>query len=77
MSVTIGFLVTYLTNALLPRLLSLAGLPALGGSKLLPFKNDGGHCALGDLQHCRNVLGPFPQSVPRHKPVLELYGEFL
>ena len=26
----------------------------LRGSKLLPFKNDGGHCVLGDLQCCRN-----------------------
>jgi hypothetical protein len=44
--VTIGFLVTSLTKALLPRLLSLAGRPSsrnsLGGSKLLPVKNDGG-----------------------------------
>ena len=23
---------------------------SLGGSKLLPFKNDGGHCVLGNLQ---------------------------
>ena len=23
---------------------------SLGGSKLIPFKNDGGHCVLGDLQ---------------------------
>ena len=23
---------------------------SLGGSKRLPFKNDGGHCVLGDLQ---------------------------
>jgi hypothetical protein len=29
---------------------------SLGGSKLLPFKNDGGH-------------GAFPRSVPRHNPV--------
>ena len=51
--VTIGFLVTSLTKALLPRLLSLAGWPAvgsLGGSKHPPFKNDGGLCVLGDLQ---------------------------
>ena len=41
--VTIGFMVTSLTKALLPRLLSL------GGFKLLPFKNNGGHCVLGDL----------------------------
>ena len=25
---------------------------SLGGSKLLLFKNDGGHCVLGDLQCC-------------------------
>ena len=36
----------------------------IGGSKLLPFKNDGGHCVLGDLQCCRNVLVPFSRSVP-------------
>ena len=50
---------------------------SLGGSRLLPFKNDGGHCVLGDLQCCRNVLVPFPRSVPRHHPVSELYGQFL
>jgi hypothetical protein len=50
---------------------------SLGGSKLLPFKNDLGHCVLGDLQCCRNVLVPFPRSVPRHNPVLDLYGQFL
>ena len=47
--VTIGFLVTSLTKALLPRLLSLAG----------------------------NILVPFPRSVTRNNPVLELYGQFL
>ena len=46
---------------------------SLCGSKLLPFKNDGGHCALGDLQ----CLVPFPRSVPRHNPVSELYRQFL
>ena len=49
----------------------------LGGSKLLPFKNDGGHCVLVYLQRCRNVLVPFPRSVPLHNPVSELYGQFL
>ena len=34
--VTIGFLVTYLTKALLPRLLSLAGRPALGRVLVVP-----------------------------------------
>ncbi|KAK6321545.1 hypothetical protein J4Q44_G00085210 [Coregonus suidteri] len=78
--VTIRLLVTSLTKALLPRLHSLAGRSALGrvfGSKLLPFRNDGGNCVLGDLQCCRNVLVPFPRSVPRHNPVSELYRQFL
>ena len=44
---------------------------SLGGSKLVPFKN-GGHCVLGDLQCCRNVLVPFPRFVPRHNSVSEL-----
>jgi hypothetical protein len=38
---------------------------------------DGDHCVFGDLQFCRNVLVPFPRSVPRHNPVLELDGQFL
>ena len=42
--VTIGVLVISPTKALLSRFLSL------GVSKLLPFKNDGGHCVLEDLQ---------------------------
>jgi hypothetical protein len=50
---------------------------SLGGSKHLPFKNDWGHCVLGDLQCCRNVVLHFPRSVPRHKPVSELYGQLL
>jgi hypothetical protein len=33
---------------------------SLGGSKLFPFKNDGGHSVLGDLQCCRTFLVPFP-----------------
>ena len=50
---------------------------SLGGSKLFPFKHYGGHCVLGYLQCCRNVLVPFLRSVPRHNPVYELYGQFL
>jgi hypothetical protein len=49
---------------------------SLGGSNILPFKNDGGHFVLGDLQWCRNVMVSFPRSVPRHNPVSELYGQF-
>ena len=33
----------------------------LGGSKLLPFKNDRGHCVLGDLQCYRSFFGSLPQ----------------
>ena len=61
LSVSIGFLVTSLSKALFLRLLSLARWPALGGSKLLPFNNDGGHCVLGDLQCCRIFVSTFPQ----------------
>ena len=50
---------------------------SLGGSKLLPFKNDGGHCVLGDLQCSRNILVPVPRSVSWQNPVSELYGQFL
>jgi hypothetical protein len=46
---------------------------SLGGSKLLPFKNDRGHCVLGDLHCCKMFLVPFPRSVPRHNHVSELY----
>ena len=54
--VTIGFLVTSLVAT---------SRKSLGGSKRLPFKNDGGHSVLGDLQCCRNVLVHTPRSVPR------------
>ena len=47
----------------------------LGDSKHLPFKNDGGHCVLGDLQCCSLV--PFLRSVSRHNPVSKLYGKVL
>jgi hypothetical protein len=56
---------------------SASSRKSFGGSKLHPFKNDGGHCVLGDLQCSRNVLFPFPRSVPRHNPISELYGQFL
>ena len=41
-----------------------ASSKSLVGSKRLPFKNDGGHCVLGDLQCCRHFLVPFPRFVP-------------
>ena len=49
----------------------------LGGFKLLPFRNDGSHCVLEDIQFCRNVLVPFPRFLPRHNPVSALYEQFL
>ena len=50
-----------------------SSMKSLGGSRpLLPFKNDGGHCVLGDLQCYRHFLVPFPRSVPWHNPVSEL-----
>ena len=48
---------------------------SLGGSKHVPFKNDRGHCVLGTLNAAKNVLVPFPSSVPLHNPVSELYGQ--
>ena len=50
---------------------------SLGGPKLLTFKNDGGHCVLGDFQCCRNALVSFPRSVPWNNSVSLLYGQFL
>ena len=76
LAVCVGSL-SSLSKALLPNLLlSLASSRSLGGSKLLPFKNDGGHCVLGDLQWCRHFLVHFPRSVPQHNPVSELYRQF-
>ena len=46
---------------------------SLGGSKLLPFKNDGDHCSWEPSM----LLVPFPRSVHRQNPVPELYGQFL
>ena len=58
--VTIRFLVTSLTKALLPWLLSWARRPDLGGALVVPnffhFKNYGNHCALGNLQCSRIFL---------------------
>ena len=77
--VTIRFLVTSLTKALLPRLLSLARRPALGSVLVVP---NFFHLRIIEatvflaLQYCRLFLVPFPRSVPRHIPVSELYGQF-
>ena len=34
---------------------------SLGGYKLLPLKNDGGHCVFGDFQCCRIFFGTLNQ----------------
>ena len=79
--VTIGFLVTTPTKALLPRLLSLAGRPAL--ERVLVVLNFfhlrmmEGTVFLGTFNAADIFLVPFPRSVPRHNPVSELYGQLL
>ena len=68
--VTIGFLVTSLTKALLPQLLSLAGRPAhgsLAGSTLF-FRT---------INAAEMFLVPFSRYMPRHNPLLDLYRQFL
>ena len=79
--VTIGFLVTSVTKGLLPPIVQFGraaiSRKSLIGSKLIPFKNVGGHCVLLDLQCCRNVMLPFLRSVPWRNPVSELYRQFL
>ena len=57
--------------------LAASSRKSLGGSKLLPFKKDGGHSVPSDLQCCRHFLVPSPRSVRQHNPVSELYGQFL
>ena len=78
--VTIGFLVTSLTKALLPRSLNLDGRPALGRVLVVPiffqFTDDGGHCAHRDLQSSRIFSVPFPRFVPQDNPVSEVYRQF-
>ena len=78
--VTIGFLLISLTKALLHLLLSLAGQPALGRVLVVPnffHLRMMEATVLGDLQCCRNVLIPFPRSMPQHNLVLGLYGQLL
>ena len=78
--VTIRFLVTSLTKALLPRSLSLDSRPALGRVLVVPnfpFTDDGGHCAHWDLQSSRIFSVPFPRFVPQDNPVSEVYRQFL
>lgn len=77
--VTIVFLVTFLTKALLPRLLwwSASSRKSLSGSELLPLIEDGGHCLHWDLQNDRNFCVPFPRFVPKDNPVSEVNRWFL
>ena len=77
--VTINPMVTSLTKALLPRLLSLAGQSALGRVLMVPnfLRMIEVSVFLGTFKWCRNVLVPFPRSVPRHNPFSELYRQFL
>jgi hypothetical protein len=78
--VTIGFLFTSLSKALLYRLLSLDGRPALERVLVVPnffhLRMMEGHCVLGDLQCCRHFLVPFPRSVPTDNS-FDLFGLIL
>ena len=57
-------------------LIAQSGQVALGRvlvvTKLLPFKNYGGHCAPGTLQCSIICFAAFPRSVPPHNPISEL-----
>jgi hypothetical protein len=72
--VTIGFLVTSLIKALLPRLFSLAGQQALGRVLVVP---NFFHLRMMEVtvflgpSMLQNVFGtlPFPSPEPRHNPV--------
>ncbi len=48
-----------------------------GRPKRLPFKDYGGHCALGNLKCSRNVFVTLARSVPCHNSVSELFRQFL
>jgi hypothetical protein len=61
--VTIRYFVTSLTKALLPIAQfgqADSSRKSLGGSKPLPFKNDGGHCSWG-LSMQQKCFGTLPQ----------------
>ena len=77
---TIVFLVTSLTKALLPRLLSLARRPALERVLVVPnflhLRMMEATVFLGP-HISRHFLEPFPRSEPRHNPVSEFQGKFL
>ena len=71
------FLVTSLTNALLPRLLSLARRPVLGIPNLFHLRMMEATVFLGPFNAAEMFLVPFLRSVPRHNPVLELYRQLI
>ena len=77
--VTIGFLVTSLTKALLPRSLRVDGSPALGRVLVVPnfFHLQMIKATHWDLQCCGNFSVVFPRSVPRYNPVSEVHRQFL
>ena len=73
--VTIGFLVTFHTKSLLPRLLSLAGRPAPG--RVLVVPNLLCYYIMEAIVLLGTFNAAFPRSVPRPNPVSELWGQFL
>ena len=79
--VAIVFLVTSLTKALLPRLLSLSRQPALEIVLVVPnffhLRMMEATVFLSTFNAAEFFLVPFPRSVARHNSVSELYGQFL
>lgn len=81
--VTTGFLVTSLTRALLPRLLSLARWTALGRVLIVPnffhlrIMEATVLLKTFDAAKCVLMLGFFPGPMPPHNPVSELCRQFL
>ena len=78
---TIRFLVTYRTKALLPRLLSLARRPALGRVLVVPnifhLRMMEATVFLVTFKAAEMFWYTSPRSVPRHNPVSALYGQLV
>ena len=77
---TIRFLVTSLTKALLPQLLSLAGWPSLERVLVVPnffhLRMMEATVFLETFNAADIFLVTFPRSVLRHNPVSKLYRQF-
>ena len=62
---------------ILGHLPDLGSRKSLGGSKLIPFKNDGGHCSWGISNAADIIWYPSPDLCLDIILSRELYGQFL